>query len=332
MKYDNFISNCKVFNPEFLKNYPDKYVLNAAIEEFYDQKNQAENKKKNTSSESPSSTTSPEEADGEQGTNSPAPAQNETSEDVSDDELYTQLDDLLKKWKKTKKKDLKFYVNGKEDKDEITGYDHDINIRIDNPRKDSLNPFLEFIISVGLSEKFEDAGFIGSVNGLETPAGLHIKMVNKAYTNAFEAIFGDVSGYACKGVNFLVILQCNEPSFSSQTKEKLSDIREFDLTRLPDLEKAFKRVINDNLEYYKQNFDRITEYLHSIDKLGKLGEIRKNVLIASQNSRLGSYQPKKLKECTTTEREKAELFIVEGDSAAGSLLPYRDLKYHAILP
>lgn len=157
-------------------------------------------------------------------------------------------------------------------------------------------------------------------------------MINKAYTNAFESIFGDVSGYACKGVNFLVILQCNEPSFSSQTKEKLSDIREFDLTRLPDLEKAFKRVINDNLEYYKQNFDRITEYLHSIDKLGKLGEIRKNVLIASQNSRMGSYQPKKLKECTTTEREKAELFIVEGDSAAGSLLPYRDLKYHAILP
>lgn len=235
-------------------------------------------------------------------------------------------------FKKTKQKDLRFFINGKEDKDEIAGFDHDLHIRLDNPRKDSLNPFLDFIISMGLSEKFNDSEIIGSVNGLETMAGLHLKIVNKAFNNAFEAIFGDVSGYSSKGVNFLVILQCNEPSFSSQTKERLSDIREFDLSRIPELEKAFKRLINDNIEYYKQNYLRIVEYLSSVDKLGKLGEIRKNVLIASQNSRIGSYQPKKLKDCTTTEREKAELFIVEGDSAAGSLLPYRDLKYHAILP
>jgi DNA gyrase subunit B len=235
-------------------------------------------------------------------------------------------------FKKTKNKDLKFFINGKEDKDTIKGFDNDLQVRINNPRKDSMNPYLDFILSIGLSEKLNDEEVIGSVNGLETNAGLHIKIVNKAYTNAFETIFGDVSGYACKGVNFLVIMLCNEPSFSSQTKERLSDIREFDLSRLPDLEKAFKKLINDNLDYFKQNYDRITEYLHSIDKLGKLGEIRKNVLLASQNNRIGSYQSKKLKDCTTTERDKAELFIVEGDSAAGSLLPFRDIKYHAILP
>lgn len=229
-------------------------------------------------------------------------------------------------------RDIHFYVNGVENTDIAQSYDFKTKVHIENPEKNTKNDFMDWYISIGISEILDDVERDLSVNNLSVQQGIHEKIFGLAWKKAFESVFGavvDAKGrdHSWMGVNVLCILKCTEVDFASQTKERLSNIPGFSVYQeYPQLVRALQKIIKDNYELFNQNYQRIAEYLKSKDNWSRLSQIKSMLQIASdQGSRTGAsaFKPKGLKDATCKDRRKCELYIVEGKSALGSLMKAR---------
>ncbi len=226
------------------------------------------------------------------------------------------------------------YVNGEEYKDSLTSFGFDIDCTIKTRKEGAKNPELRFLITFALSDKLEPCEIIGSVNGLDCRNGVHVRMAQNAYCRAFSQTFSDCRRYELMGLKLGVVVLCNEPSFSSQTKEKLADVDGFKSSgdyEVSCLAKEFKKVFEKNYEVFKNHELKILEYLKSTEKIGRKEFIKSTVLIASNSSRADAFTPRKLTDCSGTNRRDCELFICEGDSAKSSLVKCRNPEIHALL-
>ncbi len=226
------------------------------------------------------------------------------------------------------------YVNGEEYKDSITSFGFDIDVTIKTKKEGAKNPDLRFLITFNLSDRLEPCEVIGSVNGLDCRNGVHIRMAQNAFCRAFSQTFSDCRRYELMGLKMGVVVLCNEPSFSSQTKEKLADVDGFKSSgdyEVSSLAKEFKKIFEQNYEIFKNHELKILEYLKSTEKIGRKEFIKSTVLIASNSNRADAFTPRKLTDCSGTNRRECELFICEGDSAKSSLVKCRNPEIHALL-
>ena len=129
-----------------------------------------------------------------------------------------------------------------------------------------------------------------------------------------------------EGLTAVVSVKVRNPQFEGQTKTKLgnTEIRSY-------VQKSLNRMLPEWLERYSPDARRIVEKArqaqHAREAARKARDvIRRKSLLAS--SRL----PGKLVDCSSGNPEIAELFIVEGDSAAGPAKNGRDSKFQAVLP
>jgi len=131
-----------------------------------------------------------------------------------------------------------------------------------------------------------------------------------------------------KGLRVLVIGEFLDKSFNSQDKIKLTTKRQYFVERFGNLsDLIYDKMYNDKSVFElltKPLLDILQDYRLSIDTNIKKGEIKAGGKVGR------SLDVEGLHDCSSMERNKCSLYIVEGESAGGNVLQIRDDNIHAV--
>ncbi|MBA4064735.1 MAG: DNA topoisomerase IV subunit B [Isosphaera sp.] len=174
-------------------------------------------------------------------------------------------------------------------------------------------------------------------NAYNPVGGTHLSGFRGGLTKAINA-YGKKEGHfkpdlEVKGEDFrsgltaVVSLGHPDPLFESQTKIKLNN---------PEVEGVVGSVVYEFLsEYLEKNPKEAARVCKRIALAAELRLAAKKARDALKDRKSilnGAGLPGKLFDCTTRERDRSELFLVEGDSAGGSAESGRDRMFQAVLP
>lgn len=129
-----------------------------------------------------------------------------------------------------------------------------------------------------------------------------------------------------EGLAAVISVKLPEPQFEGQTKGKL---------RNTEVEGFVSAIVGDKLQTWLEEHPSEAKKicLKGITAAQAREAARKARDLTRRKSALESgSMPHKLRDCTTKDVERSELFIVEGDSAGGSATQGRDVETQAILP
>jgi len=129
-----------------------------------------------------------------------------------------------------------------------------------------------------------------------------------------------------EGLAAVILVKLPDPQFEGQTKNKLGN---------PEVRGYVDKVMSEYFSYYLEEHPDIAKAI--VQKATLAARARKAARAARDNVlRKGAFEglnlPSKLADCSSRDRTECELFIVEGNSAAGSAKEGRDSKIQAILP
>ena len=173
-------------------------------------------------------------------------------------------------------------------------------------------------------------------NDVRTPeGGMHETGFKTALTrvlNAYGAkngiIKGDdkVSGEDCReGITAIISVKLTDAQFEGQTKAKLGNAY---------IRTLVDQIVNDQLTTYFEEHPQTAKII--LEKAMMANRAREAARKARENARRktgleSGGMPDKLQDCNEKDPSLCELYIVEGDSAAGSAIQGRDSRFQAIL-
>ena len=174
-------------------------------------------------------------------------------------------------------------------------------------------------------------------NEVNTPeGGMHETGFKTALTRVLNAyglknniIKGDdkVSGEDCReGITAIISVKLTDAQFEGQTKAKLGNAY---------IRTLVDQIVNDQLATYFEEHPGTAKAI--LEKAMMANRAREAARKARENARRktgleSGGMPDKLKDCNEKDPALCEIYIVEGDSAAGSANQGRDSRFQAILP
>ena len=178
----------------------------------------------------------------------------------------------------------------------------------------------------------EDEDFTSYVNGSKTAqGGTHYNGFTSALKTAFEQYKKKKHKFKIDDLKIGLIgflsVKIGSPSFSSQTKEKLSTPEAKALVEQA-LTPTFKQFFSKNKSLVKDLIER-SEAIHAANEDFKLSKRAAAKLKTKKQGKLKL--PAKLTESITKDPKLRELFLVEGDSAGGTARNARDKQFQEIL-
>uniref|UniRef100_A0A2K1ZWF4 DNA gyrase subunit B n=1 Tax=Populus trichocarpa TaxID=3694 RepID=A0A2K1ZWF4_POPTR len=187
------------------------------------------------------------------------------------------------------------------------------------------------------SDAYSDT-ILGYANSIRTvDGGTHIDGVKASLTRTLNN-FGkkskvikdkdiSLSGeHVREGLTCIISVKVPSPEFEGQTKTRLGN---------PEVRKVVEQSVQEYLtEYLELHPDVLDSILSkSLNALkAALAAKRARELVRQKSVLKSSSLPGKLADCSSTDPEESEIFIVEGDSAGGSAKQGRDRRFQAILP
>ena len=173
-------------------------------------------------------------------------------------------------------------------------------------------------------------------NDVRTPeGGMHETGFKTALTRVLNAygtkngiIKGDdkVSGEDCReGITAIISVKLTDAQFEGQTKAKLGNAY---------IRTLVEQIVGDQLATYFEEHPSVAKTI--LEKAMMANRAREAARKARENARRktgleSGGMPDKLQDCNERNPELCELYIVEGDSAAGSAIQGRDSRFQAIL-
>ncbi len=177
---------------------------------------------------------------------------------------------------------------------------------------------------------------VSFANNVRTPeGGKHEEGLKRALTTVLNAygkkmkILKDdekVSGEDCReGLTCVISVKLTDAQFEGQTKAKLGN---------SEIRTLVNAIVSDKLEQFLEENPAVGKAI--LEKALMANRAREAARKARESVRRktgleGGQMPDKLQDCNERDPSLCELYIVEGDSAAGSAIGGRDSRFQAIL-
>jgi len=197
-------------------------------------------------------------------------------------------------------------------------------IAIDAALRYSANTYSEQILSFVNNIRTKDGG--SHVEGLKSCL---TRTLNQCARRAGKLKDGDGNlggDFVREGLTAIISVSVSEPEFEGQTKGRLGnpEVR-------PAVEAALGGELTKLFDFHPDILNKIYENASQAQAAAAAAKAAREVV--RKKTLLGStVLPGKLSDCSSNTFSETELFIVEGDSAAGSAKQGRDRRTQAILP
>ena len=180
------------------------------------------------------------------------------------------------------------------------------------------------------------------VNIIATPkGGTHVQGFERGMTKTFNEVLRSsrqlkqadadvIKDDVLEGLTAVVTVRLAEPQFEGQTKEVLGT---------PPVLRLVNKIVSRELKAFltstkaaqKAKARTVMEKVVSASKTRQLARQQRDNQ-RRKNALESSALPAKLADCRSTDLDRTELFIVEGDSALGTAKSARDSEFQALLP